>query len=161
MAVGRVVGGIAGLGLVGAGYLGLAGEDNTSRNEQGEIVEGGELGAFRIRLGDCLAGAPEGVIESVQGVPCEEPHDSEVYHAFMLPDGPFPGEDAVFALVDEGCYAAFAPFVGHDYETSVFDFGAIYPSSESWTAVDDREVLCTIAHFDGTPKTGSARDAGR
>lgn len=61
MQIGRLVGGgVAGLGLVGAGSLGLAGEDNTTRDETGAVVDGGEVGAFRVRLGDCLQDATDG-----------------------------------------------------------------------------------------------------
>ena len=35
MAIGRIVGGVAGLGLVGASVYGVAGEDESVRNESG------------------------------------------------------------------------------------------------------------------------------
>ncbi|MEL6890757.1 MAG: septum formation family protein [Actinomycetota bacterium] len=161
MAVGRIVGGIAGLGLVGAGYVGLGGEDSTTRNEQGEITEGGELGAFRIRVGDCLGAATGEIIESVEGVPCSQPHDSEVYHAFMLPPGDFPGLDAVIDQAGAGCVAAFEPFVGAPYETSTYDINLIYPTEASWAELGDREVLCNVVNVDGSPLVGSAKGTAR
>lgn len=161
MGIGRVVGGaVAGLGLVGLGYTGLGGQDDTTRSESGAIVEAGEVGAFRIRLGDCLNGATTGLIESMEGVPCTSPHDVEVYYAFNLPEGngEYPGDDAVGEAAGERCYDAFAGFVGTDYESSVYGFTTLSPSSASWDQLDDREVLCLIANYDGTKKTGTARN---
>lgn len=163
MGFGRLVGGaVAGLGLVGLGYTGLGGQDETTRDDSGAIVESGEVGAFRIRLGDCLNGATTGLIESMDGVPCTSPHDVEVYYAFNLPDGDgtYPGDTEVGDAAGEGCYNAFPGFVGRDYESSVFGFTSLSPSAASWDQLDDREVLCLIANYDGTKKTGTARNSG-
>jgi hypothetical protein len=164
MGIGKLVGGaVAGLGVVGLGYAGIAGQDNTTRDESGAIISEGEVGAFRIQLGDCLNGLSGGLVESVEGVPCSEPHSEEVYHAFNLDegDGTFPGDEVVGTAADEGCYAAFEPFVGTTFEESEYGFSSLTPSEESWDELDDREVLCLIANYDGTPKTGSAEGTAK
>ena len=130
MAIGRVVAGVAaGLGLVGAGYAGLAGEDNTTRDNSGQVVEGGELGAFRIRVGDCFVDPLAGsTFEAVDAVPCTQPHMFEVYAAFNLAygtDDPFPGQSVVDDLTSDGCYTRFTPFVGLQYEESIFEIGSV------------------------------------
>lgn len=155
--------GAAGLGLVGAGYagLGLAGEDNTVRDEAGQVVEAGELGAFRVRVFDCINGSMEGLVESVEGVPCEGPHQLEVYHASNLALAEYPGEDAMVEAGEQRCLEAFEPFVGIAYEESVYGFSVLYPSEQSWEELDDREVLCMLGNVDGTPKTGSAKGSAR
>ncbi len=150
---------------MGLGVSGLAGEDNTGRNDDGAIVEEGELGAFRIRLGDCVNGlgfsAETYEVESVTGVPCSEPHEAEVYLAFNMDGGStYPGEQAVFADGDERCYNAFEPFVGRDYATSALDFTYLYPTKESWEQIDDREILCMIVSVDNSLITGSSRGTG-
>ncbi len=160
MGIVRIVGSTAaGLGLVGVGLVGLGGEDNTTRDEAGAIVESGEVGAFRIRLGDCIDGLGLGEIESVEGVPCDSAHELEVYFAFNLPDGDgsYPGDEAVGLASEEECFDAFEPFVGLDYQESTFGFKSLTPTEASWNSIDDREVLCMIGNYDGTPKTGSAR----
>lgn len=159
MGIGRIIGGtVAGLGMVGLGYTGIAGTDDTTRDEAGAIVEEGEVGAFRIQVGDCLI-TPDGAteIESVQGVPCSEPHSDEVYHAFNIAGSVFPGDEAVGLQADQGCYEAFESFVGATYEESIYDFGAIYPTAGSWNELGDREVLCTMYLYAGGNKTGSAQ----
>jgi hypothetical protein len=164
MGIGRVIAGTAaGLGLVGAGYTGLAGQDDTTRNDTGAIVESGELGAFRIRVGDCLDSALGDEVESVEGIPCSNPHGFEVYHAFNLPegDGSFPGDATVGSAADDGCLAAFDSFVGIDYWSSSYDFVTLVPTEGSWDGLDDREVLCLLTTVDGTPLTGSAAGTAR
>jgi hypothetical protein len=155
--------GAAGLGLVGAGYAGLAGEDNSTRDEAGAVIEEGEVGAFRIRLGDCIAELTEGDFESVQAVPCDDPHASEVFGAFNM-DGakgsPYPGSAMVQQAYAEGCLELFEPFVGRDFSTSKYDVSAVTPTEGSWTEFDDREILCLITNVDGSPLIGSAEGTG-
>lgn len=161
MSAGRIIGGIAGLGLVGASYMGVAGQDDTVRDESGTVVEGGEVGAFRIQLGDCIQDPGEGEFESVAAVPCAQPHEAEVYHAFMLRDRPtFPGTEVTFEEADLGCYEAFGRFVGQSYEYSSLDYGTITPTEVTWNELDDREVLCLIYDSAGLT-TGTLRDSRR
>ena len=159
--IGKLVGLVAGIGAVGVGYAGLAGQDDTTRDEAtGEIVEGGQLGAFRIQIGDCFGDVPDGDIEAVEGVPCSSLHFNEVYDAFMLPFGAsdaFPGDPAVSEAAFNGCYDRFEPFVGGPYETSLYEITVMHPTAVSWAEVDDREVLCLINNYDGSMTTGSAR----
>lgn len=145
--------------MVGAGYLGSS-DDNSTRDESGNIVESGEVGAFSIKLGDCLNGAATGSIESMEGVPCSTPHDVEAYHVFNMPDGVYPGDAAVSETAGNACFDAFEPFVGHPYETSIYDISTLAPSLESWNEIDDREVLCLMDNYDDSKKTGSARNTG-
>lgn len=165
MGIGRMLAGgaVAGLGLVGAGYAGLAGEDNTTRADDGAIIGEGEIGAFRIRLGDCLEATPAGEVETATGVPCSQPHADEVYHAFIVAesDGQWPGQAAIDQQADDGCLAAFEPFVGTAYEDSVYGIGYFTPTEGSWTELDDREILCLINNYDGSVKTGSARNTAQ
>ena len=158
MALGRLIGaGVAGLGLVGAGLTGLAFDDNSVRDETGEITEGGEVGAFRVRLGDCMVDPGEGMIESVEAVPCADPHDLEIYHAFNLVGSSADYPSDMDMQADNGCYNAFEPFVGKSYESSVYDYMIITPTEQSWKELDDREVLCALTSYDGQATFGSGQ----
>ena len=154
MSIARLIGaGVAGAGLVGAGLTGLAFDDDTVRDEAGQVTEGGEVGAFRIRLGDCMVDPGEGTIESVEAVPCSDPHDLEIYHAFNLVGSDYPTNMDMQA--DTGCNNAFESFVGAPYETSMYDYMVITPTPESWAELDDREVLCALGAYDGQATFGS------
>jgi hypothetical protein len=160
MGIARIVGGgLAGLGIVGAGYLGTAGQDESVRDESGQVIQGGEVGAFRIRLGDCVNIGDVTMVESVQAVPCGQLHEAEVYYAFNLPDSAWPGDVAVEDQADAGCLAHFDDFVGLPYEASRYDYTTLMPSEQTWDEFDDREVLCFLVNYDGTLKRGSGRGA--
>jgi hypothetical protein len=153
------------IGLVAASAVFLVGcldldDDDTTRDDTGSIVEGGDIGAFSIQIGDCI-GADVGVeVESVQGVPCDSPHQYEVYHRFEIAseDSVYPGQSVIDTEAEQGCLAAFEGFVGLSYEASIYDFATLTPTVESWDELDDREVLCMIGNLDGTPKTGTAQN---
>ncbi len=82
----------------------------------------GEVDVLDLEVGDCVADSlpvGEEVILTVETVPCSEPHSEEVYAVVTLPDGDFPGDEAVAAQADEVCAAEFESFVGLPYEESV------------------------------------------
>ncbi|MEM9131409.1 MAG: septum formation family protein [Actinomycetota bacterium] len=164
--------GIAKKMLLGAGIAGLAvtgctttsTDDASTRDDAGTVVESGEVGAFRLQEGDCFGATDDGLIATVDAVPCTEPHQSEVYATFTLAygeDDAFPGQTVVDTAADDGCYERFDDFVGRDYESSIYGYGSLTPTVESWNGLDDREVLCVIGNYDESPKTGSAGGTGR
>lgn len=168
MAIRAIVATAAGLGLVGVGVAGLgsAGEDQTSRNASGEVVVAGEVGAFRIRLGDCLLSLSqyEGDLEKASAVPCSEPHIYEVTGAFNIPAGPeapFPGESAMDSYAF-GCISEFERYVGVSMQNSNYVVASyLYPTVESWEQLDDREILCFSSNIYGTTTVGSIRNSRR
>lgn len=115
---------------------------------------------FELSVGDCFDDPDS--FEEVSNVPmvdCAEPHHNEVYHAFDLPDGNFPGLFAVEERADEACLSRFDGFVGMDYAASELDYGYLYPTSDTWSE-GDREIVCLVYHMTGERITGSVRGAG-
>ncbi|MGH1506127.1 MAG: septum formation family protein [Acidimicrobiales bacterium] len=121
-----------------------------------------EVEVFQVNVGDCLADSElEGALVSdVEIVSCDAPHRYEVYYAFELPDGDFPGSDAVGAEADKGCYDAFEGFVGLEYESSIYGYTYLQPTADSWSQLGDREVQCMVSDFEGGLLTGSAAGTG-
>jgi putative regulator of septum formation len=159
--LGKAIVGVAGLGLVGVGYAGVAGQDETARDNAGAVVEGGQVGALRIRTGDCFGDVPGATFEAVDAVPCSQPHKFEVFDAFNLPfenSAAYPGDESITTLADDGCFNRFAGFVGIAYAQSIYNYSIVYPLAGTWDEFDDREVMCLISNYDGTSKQGSARD---
>lgn len=157
--VGKIVGGVAGVGLLAGGAAAF--QDDAVRDEAGVIQEGGEVGAFRIQVGDCLQDPGSGMIESVDAVPCSDPHALEVYDSFEVSFLEWPGEEAVSEAAGQGCYDRFFPFVGMKYEQSIYDFSSLYPTKDSFEQIDDKEVLCLMSLYEGGTKTGTARNSSR
>lgn len=153
---------VASAALVACGNS--ATSDNTERDASGEVTAGGDVGVFRLQVGDCVAETDIGgddVFDSLPVVPCSEPHQLEVYHAFDLADDDYPGDSEVFEQAAEGCLVAFRGFVGVDFSQSVYDVTPIRPTAESWAEIDDREVLCALFEGDGVLRTGSAEGSAR
>lgn len=133
--------------------------------ESGEITQEQEnADVFSIRVGDCLNSssvASDGsAIDHVPVVPCDQAHEDEVYYSYDLPDGDFPGEDAILADADTECVDQFGSFIGIDYHDSALDYWPMYPTTQSWEN-GDREVLCIAWDSSGAKLTGSLRGARR
>lgn len=150
--------GVAVVLLSGCSAVGpFVGPDDPVRDDTGQIIEPNEqTDAFAIQVGDCLNDASaSGEVTTVPTVPCDAPHDSEVFAAFELGESGYPGEDVVVGKAEAACLPAFDEFVGEPYVESRFDFAFYYPTEASW-ASGDREVLCIIYDPAG-PVTGSLR----
>lgn len=145
-------------GLVGGGVAIFAGanamDDDTKRDETGEIVEGGGLGVLAINVGDCIQLPDATEVQSVEGVPCTTPHDAQVYAEYLLPAGDWPGQAAMDEQSGFGCYDRWQAAVGTVYEDdTILDFTFFNPTEAGW-GEGDHEVQCMIVNIDGTPMTG-------
>lgn len=152
----------AGIALSGCSLLpSFTGGDTATRDDSGEVVEGNDsTDVFTLQVGDCLNDATAAeTVETIPTVPCDEPHDSEIYASIIMDDGDFPGADAVIAEADAACLDAFAGFAGIEYADSIYYFSYYFPTESSW-AGGDREILCTI-YDEAGQVTGSLQNIGR
>lgn len=123
-----------------------------------------EMESWQLQLGDCFSAHPgeeEGVLGTVDVVPCEQSHESEVYAAMELPAGEYPGEAEVDTRAESFCEEEFEPFVGRPFLKSTLDASTLVPTEESWTLDDDREILCIIMGPFGAEEEGSLKDSKR
>ncbi|HEU4489879.1 MAG TPA: septum formation family protein [Jiangellales bacterium] len=111
-------------------------------------------------LGAAAAFQP-GTCLDEDGLPtdCAAAHDAEVFAVVSLPEGTWPGQEALETAADEACGSEFEAYVGASYEESALYYGYYTPLQDDWT-VGDREVLCFVYDADG-PLTGSVRGSGR
>ena len=151
-----VIGGVAGGVAIFAGTGAFT--DDTTRNDAGEITASGGVGAFQVRVGDCIQ-VPSGAEEvvSVEGVPCTTPHEAQAFASFSLPDlAAFPSPDEMDSLAGRGCLKYWAGAIGTSYESETrVDLNFMHPSQVSWDQQDDREVTCLVVSADGSPLIGS------
>jgi hypothetical protein len=133
------------------------------RDDEGTITTEGNIDVFKMHVGDCfddeaLFDSDETVeLTGVAGIPCSEPHDNEVYAVFDVGFSNFPGDEEMAEATFDLCLERFEEFVGRSYETSALDIFPIYPTSQSWTQEDDREVICAVYDIEGQKLEGSAR----
>lgn len=129
----------------------------------------GDTDVYDLAVGDCIddplsLGSDELVeIQTVDMIPCDEPHDAEVYALEDLPQGddePFPGDDEVAMQSDAICFELFESYVGAPYEDSALDYSYYLPIEESWNS-GDRGVACLLYAYDGTKLDQPMRGSGR
>jgi hypothetical protein len=146
--------------------LAVACSSGTERDDEGNVTDAGDVGAFDLRPGDCFNDTDNEAeeFESLRVVPCDDPHDNEIYASFDYPadDGePFPGIEAIYEFGEPECFDAFEAFVGSGYDESEFDFDLIYPIQEGWDEFDDRTILCYLWQFELEKIEGSAEGTRR
>lgn len=149
----------AAFALAGCSLL-LPADQPTRDDESGEVVEGGQESAFNMQVGDCWNDVTTDEVSDVPMVPCAEEHDNEVYAEFDLPDGAFPGDDAVEEAAFDGCYERFADYIGISYEESVLEIYPMWPTEAGWDELNDRQIVCSVWDVEGA-LTGSVKGAAR
>ena len=154
--------------VIGLGVIAYNVATQADRDAGGNIVDGGSLGAFTIRLGDCfdntsaLASEEGGEVSSLPGVPCSDPHDNEVYAVFDVSLDAFPGRERMTELAETRCTGRrFEDYVGVHYDDSVYLVTSLSPTDETWNQLDDREITCIAVAPPGESLTGSIRDTER
>lgn len=115
------------------------------------------VSVFELTPNDCVLAPEEPEIEltSVTVVPCDQPHEMEVYAAVVFPEtadaastsaagSSFPGDAALKDFADGQCAQEFAGYVGIDYRDSSLFFTYLVPSARGWESEVDRTVVCLI-----------------
>src|SRR5262245_28197917 len=97
---------------------------------------------------------------TVDVVPCEGPHQQEIYHGFTLPSGPYPGDEQVEAMAINECSVEFRNFVGIDAEASALAFLYVWPDRTYWLG-GIRRGGCSLYDESGLDLTGSVRGSQR
>ncbi|MFC8872296.1 DUF4190 domain-containing protein [Streptomyces sp. NPDC057148] len=124
----------------------------------------GEGTAYALEKGECFttpSGSLQGVTYDVDQVPCAREHDGEVFAAFDLPGGAYPGEAEITRVADERCYALQDSYAMDRWALPAdVDVYYLTPTARSWRG-GDREVTCLFGNTDerGT-LTGSLRNDG-
>lgn len=147
----------------------LTGFDETERDADGRVVEGGSVTFDRIRVGDCfdepgLADLPTDGSEGegaayVDVVPCSEPHQAEVFHEITLDDDGYPGDPVIDARIGD-CMPEFRTYVGTSYRRSRLEVVFYYPTRTTWR-FGDREITCTLVSPNARDLEGSMRGSRR
>ncbi|MGY4857473.1 septum formation family protein [Cryobacterium sp. AP23] len=131
------------------------------------VIDGGDTDVSQLAVGDCINAVNGGILSGLDAVPCTEAHDWEVYDDLDVAStaddaGAAPGTDALVAAAEEGCAAAFLPFLGLSQDaTSALGYTYLLPDASAAPApAGDRVVHCLIGDMSG-PVTGSLAGAAR
>ena len=136
-------------------------------NLTGDDPTTGDDDVFSIKVEECFNDdTPEGeTVSEVQKVDCAEPHIWEAYKSIIIEDGDgsYPGEDVVIEKAQTDCKAAFEEYVGISYDDSTLYLSYYYPTEETWTEINDREILCIVTTTDdfATKAPGSVKGSAK
>ncbi len=128
----------------------------------------GDTDVYDLVVGDCfddptMFSSELVEVAFVDAVPCDQPHDAEVYGVTTVPtddDETFPGDDQIATTADDLCFESFESYVGAAYEESELDFNYYVPTEDSWAA-GDRVVTCVLLDYDGEQLTEPLEGSGR
>lgn len=114
-----------------------------------------------LEVGQCISSTADGEqVSTLPVVECSEPHNGEIYALPQLPDGEFPGVDAVTNSARTLCAGVeFQNYIGIDPAASTLGVGYLYPTADTW-AEGDREIVCIVRDGEADT-TGSLRGAAR
>ncbi|UNK72285.1 septum formation family protein [Microbacterium sp. H1-D42] len=139
----------------------LGGGGDAQRDQSGNVTEKDNIDIFSLKVGDCKMTDADGEVQATDVVPCEEPHDEEVYFEFDLEGDELPSSEQIEAAVGEKCIPAFDEYVGTMFEESTLDIRWLEPTQLTWTELDDRLVQCIIVDAAGDQLEGSMKGAKR
>jgi len=140
-----------------AATMALTGCSGTVRNDTGQVTAPASVDAFSIKVGDCTGDLGQGEVSNAVVVPCSEPHFWEAYASSQLTGDSYPGVTQVTEAADKACSGSFKAFVGVGSDKSDYTYTYFYPTEQTWTSANDREVLCFVGLEDGGV-TGSLKD---
>jgi Septum formation len=108
---------------------------------------------FSLKTGDCFD--PQGQ-QSYTLIPCDSPHQAEVFATFALTGTKWPGTTAVQAAASGGCASRLTGYVNPQLAISLSST-YVYPDSVAWQA-GTRTVICEVRATSGE-LNGSVRGA--
>ena len=94
---------------------------------------------FRLTPGQCVNLGSDALKFTV--LSCTRPHDAEVFAAFALPAGPWPGTSAVRADAGNGCASRLNSYIDPQLATAGLTQEYVYPNQAAWQA-GERTVVC-------------------
>ncbi len=154
------IAGIVGLLFMGPIIQDIFGDvaDDLGRGPDGEITVPMTLTFESLRVGDCfdVLNPDDPSLISLQGIPCSDEHVFEVFFVGDMPDGAFPGDEAIFTFANENCLPAFEEYVGVAFDQSAWFATPLGPGEADWENGIQR-VTCQLHNDGATPVTGSAR----
>jgi hypothetical protein len=107
-------------------------------------------------VGDCFDDSAGTVVDSLELINCDQPHDNEVYANLAIEQSIFPGNDVLAAFAADACLPAFEANVGMSYAESDLDYTFLVPTADTWNTSPDRIVTCFLYSADLSKLSSSA-----
>ncbi|MDO9458341.1 hypothetical protein [Nocardioides sp.] len=122
----------------------LASRYDVDRDDDGEVVDTGEVAVTDLRTGDCIEEPIAGGEQVTLTVtPCDDPHRAEIFFEFDLEGGSYPGRRATARLARGGCLAQLPAAVRDGPPGQDLELYYLYPNNER-NFRGDRTVSCLV-----------------
>lgn len=120
----------------------------------GNVVGAGSVTLDELRPGDCMNGIEESSLQlSADVVPCDQPHEGEVFATFDLTTAELPPPEALVEMAETECADHLNGYASEEAAASLELF-YFHPTEGSWSE-GDRRIICVATHPDR--RTGSIR----
>jgi multisubunit Na+/H+ antiporter MnhC subunit len=120
----------------------------------------GEKPTLDVKVGDCFSFDRSVSIDRIAVIPCQLPHDIEVFAVLSDPSppgAPFPGLGALRAALLTRCTALYPAYVGVPYDRRApADIRPFVPEESYWV-LNIRLVFCGLGNPSGGQLVGSLR----
>jgi hypothetical protein len=130
------------------------------RSDDGSLEAAGTLAVDDMRAGDCFNAGEEESITDVDGVPCTEAHQYQVFAVGDYEAASYPTDPELDTIFTSVCEGPFHGFVGMPYADSELYGQMITPSEETW-ADGDRSFICILYDPNDPTLTASMEGAAR
>ena len=110
-----------------------------------------------VTVGDCFDDPADVVVESLELIDCDRPHDNEVYANLAIEQSIFPGDDVLEAFAVDACLPALEAYAGVSYAESDLDYTFFVPTADTWNTTAERTVTCFLYAADLSKLSGSAK----
>jgi hypothetical protein len=127
------------------------------------VPVGDPVNRFALAVGDCVNRYES--LDVTTRVPCDEPHDREVFHTTNHPapfGDPYPSNKVLQRDGTKACYEQFEAYVGSLYELSALVITVQTPTKENFEdpRTRYRGITCYVQRADRKALVGSVRDSG-
>ena len=137
--------------------------DETTRDSSGKVIEGGDVSATLLRVGDCVdlpwdpSSVPENnEVEDFKVVPCTELHDGEIVGEKELRFSTFPSEDS-WERHSSFCTQEFESYTGVKFDDSPYNWLPFTPTKEGWD-LGDKTIQCLAFLLSGEKMGASIKN---
>lgn len=134
---------VSGLWIVGI-VVWVAETDSESPDRDaasGQVTAGQTTRPQELKVGDCVANLEEGAVKQVTVTPCDQPNGGRVFALFVLPAGPWPGQESVQQEVRNGCWDRWSASTEQAAQPS--NIFVLRPTEQTWR-LGDRGVTCLL-----------------
>lgn len=120
----------------------------------------GQRPSLQLAVGDCFSSDRRSGMAQIAAIPCQLPHDFEVFAALSEPSPPgtpFPGLEALGARLRPQCEQLYPGYVGVPFDRNAPTQIRTFVPEESYWVLDIRAMFCVLSDPGGAQLVGSYR----